>query len=362
MFTITTILSFIVVLSLLIFVHEMGHFISAKRAGVTVEEFGFGFPPRIWGIKKGDTTYSINIIPFGGFVKMLGEDIKDKSPGSFWNKSIKNRAKIVFFGPLMNFVLAFVLLMIIYTVGFNPFIPGMEKHYGVQNNQKIIVTEVEENTPAVQAGIKEGDIIKTIDGNEIFTDLELIISIQEKKGEEMNLVIDRQGEMINKTLTPYKTKIEGYEDDYFRLGILIETEGKISSPFYLSPYVAFVEMVRVTKLVFFAIGSFFKTLILSFTVPPGVAGPIGIVSLTGNFAQLGLLYLIQFVAFLSINLGVINLAPFPALDGGRLLFMFIEKIRGKKINQKVENLINNTGFVLLIIVVLIITYHDIMRF
>jgi regulator of sigma E protease len=357
-----TIIIFIFVLSLLIFVHEIGHFIMAKKAGIVVEEFGFGFPPRIWGIKKGDTVYSINAIPFGGFVKMLGGEEEIKDLKSFSVKSIKTRAKVIVMGVLMNFLLAVILFALAYSIGFKPFVPGMEKHFGVINTQKVVIQDVEKDTPAEKVGLKKEDVILGVDGEEIFMDLQLIQAVQNKEGQEVNLKINRQGEIISKTLVPYKEKIEGVDSELFRLGIIIDAQGKISSPFYLSPYVALAEVGRITKLVFFAFCKFFGDLFLSFTISPDVAGPVGIVSLTGQAARLGWLYLVQFIAFLSINLGIINLAPFPALDGGRLLFLAIEKIRGKKINQKIENLINNIGFALLILLILAITYHDILRF
>jgi len=372
---IITIITFFAVLGLLVLVHEAGHFVTARRAGVKVDEFGLGLPPRIFGFYRdekgkrkmvgpkvkevGSTIWSLNWIPLGGFVKIKGEEGDERQdPDSFASKSVGTRIRIISAGVFMNIVLAIVLLTIILGVG-SPQVIDEEimSSQAVVKNIEIRVLEVLEDSPASRAGFEIADTIVGVDGNKFNTIEELQVYFDQKMGSEVSLEIKRKNEILNITAIPEiisKTEKAG-------LGVALIRTGYVSYPWYVAPIYGIRETFKMVGSIFVGFYMIIKNLIVSQELIGEVYGPVGIAGLVGDAVKLGFLYLVQFTAILSIIIAVINFLPFPALDGGRVLFLIIEGLRGKPINQKVEALVHNIGFALLMILVLIVTFRDIAR-
>ena len=364
-------LGIIFVFALIVFVHELGHFIMAKRSGVRVDDFAFGFPPRIWSKKKGDTRYSINLIPLGGYVKIYGDDGSDSdNPKSYAGKPAYTKIIILLAGVFLNFMLAWFILFGGYLFGMQPIIPGMDNHKGVVNNMKVAVSSIEEGSPADKEGIQEGDIIKSIDGEEFKDTIGLISYIQDKanqnKDEDVTLdtVIERNGETIEKQVTTYKIKqkIGDKEVEVNRIGVVLETEGKVSAPFFSALTASFSETIKIMYLTILGVLDLFTKLITSFQVSENVAGPVGLIVITSSFAQMGLPALLQFTAILSVAVGVFNILPIPGLDGGHTLIILIETAFRKKFSTKTKNIIQFAGFGALILLMIAVTFKDIFRF
>lgn len=353
---ITTILIFILILGLLIFVHEFGHFITAKKNGVRVEEFGFGFPPRIFGVKRGETIYSINLIPLGGFVKMIGEDGAEKNdPQSFASKKIWQRALILIAGIAMNFILAIVLLSVSNMIGL-PMVVGDNNNIANQDI-KIQISEVVSDSPAAKAGIKVGDIIKSVNSQNIYRVTDFQNTIKENLEKETDITISRGKEELNLELVPRANPPEGQG----AIGIGLAETTIIKYPWHQAFWQGLKSAYYFTVMFVIAFGNLIKNLILGGHISADVAGPVGIAVLTNQITKLGLVYVINFAAILSLNLAIINAIPFPALDGGRLLFLIIEKIKGSPVSQKIEQSIHLVGFSLLIVLMVVITFRDIVR-
>ncbi len=358
-----TILVFILIFSLIILVHELGHFITAKRAGVRVDEFGFGLPPRIFGIKKGETIYSINWLPLGGFVRIHGEEGKKKGDKdkhrAFYNKSSWTRAKILLAGVTMNFLLAAFLLGIAHWVGLPSIITGEES--GDLNNTKIQITQVVTGSPADQAGLNTGDEFKSLIIGENTIQPEKVSEvqsfIQENKGKEISLIIQRGDQVLEKSLTP---RID-HPEDQGAIGIGLAQTAIVSYPWYQAFYRGIATAVNLTWFIITAFGALLWQLITTGKLAMEIAGPVGIFDLTDQATQLGFIYILQFAAILNINLAIINAFPFPALDGGRLLFLLIEKIKGSPVNQKIERYSHLIGFLILIGLMVAVTWRDILR-
>lgn len=534
-----TIIAFIVIFSILILVHEFGHFIMAKKAGIKVEEFGFGLPPRLWGKKKGETIYSINWIPFGGFVRMYGEDESDskslRSSRSFAAKPMRSRVAVVVAGVVMNFLLAWLLMSIGFSFGMQPLLGpddvltavsngqivlqegvkiksveagSLAEQYGfksddviyaidgaalengnlaamandpvgqynvvrnyelytleilpeaVKNSEtprslgfgfydfggfprvkifdlkpntvaykaglrsgdivitvngrqvfsiqdyenfvrgvpvleysiyrngliekfiversqarQVIVSEVLQDSPAQKAGIKDEDIILAINGKQMSDSLEVINFVQEHKNEQLAYLIQRGSQKLFYEIKPagdgrigvLLSELMSYADDQ---GVSLYNADVFSTivevkeqkyPAHVAVYKAFGETYRLSKETAKMFGGFVSNLVRRGEVPDSVAGPVGIAQMTHVFVQEGFIPLLRFVAILSLSLAVINILPFPALDGGRLLFIIIEFIIGRRVNSKWENWVHAFGYFLIILLILVVTYSDIVR-
>jgi len=354
-----TTIVFFCILSILVLVHEFGHFFVARKNGVAVEEFGLGFPPRIFGIKKGETIYSINWIPLGGFCKIKGENGDDKEgTDSFGSKKVWQRALILAAGVLMNFILAAVLLAIGFVVGMPEAINGEDMGSAKIKDAKIEIVQILEGSPAGNAGLAPGDAILSIDGQKI----EQIAGIQEyidtKINNPIKIIVSREGTELEKEVTPIVLEETGKGG----VGIGLLKSGIVSYPWYIAPWKGLEGAVFFTKEIVLAFYELLKNLIITQKVSVDLSGPVGIAVLTGQVARMGFVYVLQFTALLSLNLAVINFLPFPALDGGRILFLIIEKIRRRPVSQKIENVIHNVGFLLLMCLVVLITYRDIAKF
>jgi regulator of sigma E protease len=369
-----TIISLILILGLLVFVHELGHFVAAKIIGVEVKTFAFGFPPRLWSKKIGETTYAINALPLGGYVSMRGEgDVEDEgkeaeNPHSLVSKTPWQQLFVFVSGVLMNVVLAFVLLYLSFLIGFQPIYSGMWEHPGVQNNLQVSITDIEKGTPAEAEGLQAGDIIKQVEGKDVYLSNEVLTIIRGQNtdsGSKVKLTILRNGESMQKTLTTYKAKVAGSggkEVEVSRVGVVLETSGKIKGNIFSSFGAAFSEVGHILKLTFIGIVELFQQLLLKFTVSDNVTGPVGIYMATGYFASLGFMYLVQFAALLSLSLAVFNILPIPGLDGGHIATIAVEAITRKKFPTKTKNMIQLVGFGLLIILMITITIKDFINF
>lgn len=357
-----TAIIFIIVLGILVFVHEFGHFIFAKKAGMKVEEFGFGFPPRIWGVKKGETFYSINMIPFGGFVKILGEDGDEASnPRSFSSKPAGPRLKVIMAGVTMNFFLAVVLLMITNFFGLRIGLID-EKTSSIARDKQVQIIEVSKDSPADKAGLKLLDEIKgfKLKGSlkEVLSAEDVQAFIRDNAGQSVTVVIGRNEEVLEKIIVPRLNPPEGQG----ALGISLALTGVVSYPWYEAVWRGVYDAVTLTMNTVMGYFVLFKTLLFEGRLIADVSGPVGIATLTGQAARIGINYLIQFTAMISINLAVLNVIPFPALDGGRALLIIIEKLKGSPVNKKAEQIVNTVGFIFLIALMAYVTTKDILRF
>lgn len=365
---IITIIVFVVILGVLIFVHELGHFIAAKKMGVRVEEFGFGFPPRIFGIKRGETTYSLNWIPIGGFVKMTGQsdfEVSDHAeakadPRSFVSKKPWRRVIILGAGVAMNFLLAMILLSIGFMIGL-PSAVGDNLPAGARTtDQRIQILGAMPNSPAEAAEFRSGDTILSLDGSTPLSVTWVQDYVAEHTGQTVVVKIERGAEVFEKEVTPRSESPSGEGP----LGINLAETARVSFPWYQAIGQGVKATGGLTVQIVAAFGKLIGALFTSGQISSDVAGPIGIAVLTGQVTKLGFVYVLQFTALLSINLAIINILPFPALDGGHLLFLLIEKIRGgKTIKQaKVENIIHLVGFALLLLLIALVTYRDLGKF
>ncbi len=355
-----TIVVFILVFSLIVFVHEVGHFVMAKRAGIKVEEFGLGFPPRVFSYKKGETVYSLNLFPIGGFVKIHGEDGKKKDDPdkerAFYSKSIWTRAKILTAGVAMNFLLAAVLLSLGYWIGL-PAITGDDQTV----DAKIQIADVVSASPADQAGIKMGDTISAFKLGQETINISNISQMQEfvdeHRGEEIIVVINRGNQVLEKNITPrvVHSETEG------PLGVGLVKTAIVSYPWYKALYKGFLSTIQLTYMIVIALGTLLWHLVMSGKLAMEVAGPVGIFDLTNQATHLGFIYILQLTAILNIHLAIINILPFPALDGGRLLFLAIEKIKGSPVSGKIEGIVHTSGFALLILLMIAVTWQDIAK-
>jgi len=354
-----TIFAFIFIFGLLVFVHELGHFLMARRAGVKVLEFGFGFLFPIFKWKKGDTVYSINAIPLGGFVRLFGEDGKEsKSPQSFTNKSSRQKGGILVAGIVMNFLLAVFLFSLLYAIGFKPIAAGMADHPGVVNNQQVIIGDVNKDSIAEKSGLMKNDLIVSVDGKPVYSSYDLILFLNQPKEGNFEVKVKRGEKEPVFLLMPTEDKEAGRKI----IGVVLEETGKIQSKWFMAPIAGVLETVRLTKENFLAITGFFKQLFSQFNVSKQVSGPVGIISITGAMAKMGFLYILQFMAFLSVALAIFNILPIPALDGGHLFILGIEAVKRKELSVATKNLINLIGFAFLLLLIAVITINDIRKF
>ncbi|KIQ95221.1 Zinc metalloprotease rasP [Anoxybacillus thermarum] len=414
-----TVIAFIVIFGALVFFHELGHFIFAKRAGILCREFAIGFGPKVFSMKKGETTYTIRLLPLGGFVRMAGEDPemidvkrgqvvgllfhedgkvkkvivnhKDEYPDAkiieveradfehelyiegyegdderlqrfelsdrayividreevqiapydrqFGSKTLGQRAMAIFAGPMMNFILALVIFILI----------GLLQGYPVD---KPVIGELTEDGAARQAGLQQGDIVISIDGQPMSSWTDVVTIIRKSPEKPLQFQVNRNGQMIDLTVAPEKKTIEGET-----IG-LIGVYGPMEKSFVGAIKQGAFETYYWTKEIIVGLGHLL-TGKFSFDM---LSGPVGIAVSTHKVAQSGVYYLMKWGAILSINLGIINLLPLPALDGGRLTFFAIEALRGKPIDRQKEGIVHFIGFALLMLLMLVVTWNDIQKF
>ncbi|MBI4992083.1 MAG: site-2 protease family protein [Candidatus Harrisonbacteria bacterium] len=341
MFEVLSVILIVVGLSVLVVIHEAGHFFASKWFGLLVEEFGFGLPPRFWGKKIGETIYSFNWLPFGGFVKIYGERHADETSyadvqRSFSHQSIFKRALIIVAGVLMNFLLGWLLITIVFMVG----IP-----------QAVLVTDIKEGSIAALAGIQKGD--RLVDFKLI---PELLGAVEQNKGGEMILNVERGKEKLTINVIPRADVPEGEGN----LGIFIVESGLPKTGFFRSFWDGLKTSLKMTGAIFVGIIDLVVGIFTDISILERFIGPVGIVNVAIQSTRLGVAHFLQLLALISLNLAVFNVIPIPALDGGRLFFLLIEKIKGKAINQRTEMIVNAAGFAFLLLLILAITVKDIL--
>ena len=340
-----TIVVFIAVLVLLVLTHEIGHLVAAKLSKVKVEEFGIGFPPKIWGIKVGETIYSINAIPLGGFTRLLGED-EHAGPGSLSSKSIRARIFVLGAGSLLNILLPVVLFTIAFMIPHDVTL------------EKVLIKEVAAESPAQAAGIAAGDRIMEINGHQIKNRGELSYQIQLNLGNDTTVVVQKP-DSSEKTISvkPRWAPPQGQG----ATGVTLTS----ADPETIKESMSFWQAVPNSITHSWDILILFRNEVISWFVrntAPQLAGPIAIAQLTGEVIKAGISPLLEFTALISINLGIFNLLPFPGLDGGRLIFVLLEWVRrGKKISPQKEGLVHMIGFFTLLALILVISYFDVAR-
>lgn len=372
-----TIVLFIIILGMLVLVHECGHFFVARRNGIRVDEFGLGLPPRMVGIQKQNgiyrlvwgrrgaldkaseqgTIYSINWLPLGGFVRIHGEDgSHSDEKDSFSAKSIGKRIAVLVSGVGMNVIAAVVLFSAMFMVGTRSLVTEDQIARAGVSNVWVQVVEVLPESPADKAGIKPGDRIGRIDGNEVYS-IETVRSYMARhEGQSVAVLVETLGEE-GKTVMVAPEKIAG--NDAAVMGVGLVTTAVVKYPLPFAMVQAAKETATAAGLIFFAVGSWVSSLWQDTPPVVDVAGPVGIALMTGDAVRMGLASVLQFAGILSINLAVINILPFPALDGGRALFLVIEKIRGKAVNRRIETALHNVGFIFLIGLIVVVTVRDI---
>ncbi|OCA85441.1 RIP metalloprotease RseP [Bacillus sp. FJAT-27225] len=416
----TTVIAFIVIFGALVFFHELGHFVFAKRAGILCREFAIGMGPKVFTHKKGETVYTIRLLPIGGFVRMAGEDPetveikpgyriglltgqdgkvnkiilnnKDKYPNAriievehadlertlvikgypddeeetlktflvheeavtvenevenqiapynrqFNSKTLGQRAMAIFAGPMMNFILAFIVFLLL---GFLQGVPSNEPKLG----------DITPDGAAIEAGLKKGDIVHSISGSEVSEWTDVVEVVRKNPEKELQFVIERDGKEQEITVIPKAQEVEG--EKFGLIGVYSPVE---KSPLKALTY-GFEQTVTWTKEIFIMLG---KLVTGQFSID-ALSGPVGIYKSTDTVAQTGIYNLMRWAAILSINLGIMNLLPLPALDGGRLLFFAIEAVRGKPVDRQKEGMVHFIGFALLMLLMLVVTWNDIQRF
>ena len=380
---IVSLIIFIIVLSVLVLFHELGHFLFARKVGIRVEEFAFGFPPRLWTIKKGETNYTINAIPIGGYVKMYGENLEDygkKTPQSkraFWAKSKMARTLVIVAGVVFNFLLAIICFSFVYSVVGIPVETG-----------KIEIAAVFPGSPAEQAGLLPGDVLDSIDNINLssLTPTEALNNfsneITTKKGQVVTIVINRasdnpclnnDNQQVSESINCQNGKIiltviprvdfpagEGPTGVAIQAGI-----ENIHYPLWQMPFrgakQGLLEAVGWGQQIINSLKTMVSDIVIKGIAPQDVGGPIVIFQVTSQVARTGIINTLQLLGILSVNLAIINILPIPALDGGRLVFIIYELITRRRPKPEIENWVNSVGFSLLILLIIVISVNDLNR-
>lgn len=361
--TLITILLFLLVLGVLVLIHELGHFIAAKRAGVDVEEFGFGFPPRIFGKKIRGTLYSLNWIPLGGFVKIKGVAGDDPDAGvrqdnthSFAARSFTTKFGILFAGIGMNVLLSIILFAVVFTVGITMTRGGIQQGARI-SDEHVVIVSVLPGSPAEQASIQAGDRILTFHGEQIYSAEQLQTLAKQYTNKPVPVEIQRAADSISFSVTPQEMQYDN--ETFVGIGVGLEDVAHVSYPWYRSIWFGVKMTGWVVAQIFISLFDLVRNIFQSGTVSADLAGPVQIAVITGEVARLGIVNVLQFMALLSVNLAVFNLLPLPALDGGRIFFAVLEKIRHKPVNQRIEATVHSIGFLLLLLLALLVTIRDI---
>lgn len=348
-----TIIVFIVILATLVLIHEFGHFIAAKKNGIKVEEFGLGFPPRVWGKKIGETLYSINLLPIGGFVKVFGEEYhedagdipkEDKKRAFVYQHPIKKLA-VLFAGVIMNFLLGWVIISYLFTQG----VPTP-----VDN---VIVEQVVPGSPAAQAGLQVNDVLLEINNQPLKTPDDLVKLTKQYGDQTVPLEYQRNSQKLETVITPRKNPPANQGS----LGVVITNFVEKKYPWYTAPYYGLRHSAIITTTIVRELGKTLGSLLSFQNTKIDVTGPIGIAQYTGQAIKFGNNAVLELTALLSLNLAVVNLLPFPALDGGRIVFVMYEWVTRRRIPAKFEQYMNLFGIITLLGLSVIITYFDILK-
>lgn len=368
------IIYFLLVLSVLVLIHEIGHFFAARIFGVKAEEFGYGFPPRIWGFvrDKGrwkrigakdrgsykNTIWSLNWLPLGGFVRIKGEQADGQNDAdSFHTKPAWKRVIILAAGVSLNWILAAVLFSLVFAIGANAVLEDLPSG-AVVTDRSIRLTQVMAKSPAEKAGLLPNDVVLAIDGVVPVSYEQAGELIAERGEKTFDFQIQRNDQILTVKVTPIYLPALGRK----AIGVGLAEVGHVTFPPLTALKVGLAVTVGYTKAIVLTFADLIRDLALRRPVTQEFSGPVGIAVLTGQFAEQGIIPLLQFCAILSLNLAVINFLPIPALDGGRVLFLFIEKIRRRPMSRHLEALIHNIAFIILIVLILLVTARDITRY
>ncbi len=354
-----TVLLFVLILGALVFVHELGHFLAARRSGVRVDEFGFGFPPQLFGRRRGETLYSLNLIPFGGFVRLYGEQSTDQAdPGSFQAISLSRKIFVMAAGVLMNYGLAWILLTGVLAAGVTVEPSTVKIDSGATITNQSVVATVTAHGAAAKAGLQQGDRVSEINGQKFTSTEQLAAFARQNQFPDLVVTVQRDGQEQRITIAP--NDVTDLAAPHYEFGI---TEiGTLRYPWYSAPWAGLRSTVSLSWQSIAGFGQVIRQLVQSGQLSEDVAGPVGIAVLTGEVSRLGIISVLQFVALLSISLAVINFLPIPALDGGRAFLLIIQKIVRRTINPRIENYIHASGFYLLLLMILLISVRDVQRF
>jgi len=375
-----TIIIVLLIISFLVVVHELGHYWAARKNGIRVEEFGVGYPPRLFGKKFGETLYSINLVPFGGFVKIAGEDdedVKEDDVGSFANKTPWQKSQVLLAGVFMNLILGFVLYYILFFfTGFKSFYIPMFFDYkfklGNERVYETMIFDIEKDSPAYKAGIKNGEVVLTVDGVSVKDVYGLREALSGKAGESVEVVTADVNAISSKeskvyTLIPEKNKIKGSDDSSAIIGVYLGEAKSISYDTFVQKI--FAGPMHVYNMLSYSLSTIGKVIGISVEtkdiepVASSMTGPVGLFNILGSIIEdidgRKILILIDTVALISLGFAFTNLLPIPALDGGRTMFRIYEGITKKKVDQKFEARVHNIGMITLLVLVALITFKDI---
>ncbi len=380
-----TIIIFILVLAVLIFVHELGHFLFARWSGIRVDAFKIGFGPKLFAWKRGETEYGVNAIPFGGYVKIFGEnpDVENTfgpdAARSFVNKPRWKQVFVLVAGVLFNFIFAWILYSGVFMAGVTASPDGFEQYADHFSNERIMITQVSPSGPAEKAGLKEGDVIKEVLipasvsssgaratsvsrdlGGAQGSSLEVMAiqsAINDSGGAPITISYLRGGILQSATASATTSIVA----DKYAVGIAMDNVVTLKLPFFTAIWQGLKYTIFMIGQTAVGLYTFVGNLFHGAAALSDVAGPVGIAGIVGDAAHLGFQYLLMITALISINLGVINLIPFPALDGGRVFFVLIEGVIRRRISPRVTNVINLVGFVLLMILMIAVTFNDVVK-
>ncbi|MGI5911185.1 MAG: RIP metalloprotease RseP [Syntrophomonadaceae bacterium] len=333
----------VLIIAVLVLVHELGHFIAARKIGIPVWEFSIGFGPRLLGWRNKGTEYSIRLIPLGGYVRMAGEELGDANdPEGYNNRKPLEKMAVCFAGPFMNLIMALLIFIYIYSVIGIP-----------QASPEPLLGQVITGMPAEKAGLKANDLVLAIDNKQIDSWEELTVAIGSSEvGEPLPFKVQRDGQIINLNVFPVNNEGTGKPSIGVTGALIYEKQGVLEAI-----TIGFQQTYELTILLISSLG-----MLISGGASVGdLAGPVGITKMVGDAAQAGIVLLLSFTAFLSINLGVLNLLPVPALDGSRIVFALVEAIRRKPMEPEREGMIHWIGFLFLITLMVLVTFNDISR-
>lgn len=374
-------LIFILILSVLVLIHELGHFVTAKKLGIQVDEFGLGIPPRIWSKKIGETTYSLNLLPFGGFVKVVGEEIEPgheleltTNPRSFASKTPGQRILVLGAGVFMNFVLAVVIFYFVlasnsYKTQYIPTLFDTKFRFGTPVELGTVVFGMLEDSSAAKAGIEAGEAVLSIDGEPVKDVFAVREVLKDKLGKEVSVLLKDIKDGDSGTERVVKMMPQTDEKGNVILGVFLAKSVMLDYSNGTDKYLAgFLHSYNVTAYSLTTLGRLIGLSVEEKTLTPvseSVAGPVGIYHVVDGFLNYGgnrvFYHILDFVGLMSVSLAFMNILPIPALDGGRILFVFIEKLRGKPVSPKIENELHKYGFIALLGLLVLITIKDILQ-
>jgi regulator of sigma E protease len=358
----TTILLFIGILVIVVIGHEFGHFIVARWNGVKVEEFGFGLPPKIWGYKpkNSETEYNINALPLGGYVKLLGEEGDNKdNPRSFASKKPWQRIAILSAGVIMNIIIAVITFTIVGMLGSQVSIDDSEINSDKYSNVAVRIATVAKDSPAEKSDLKFGDEIQNIAGIEIANQDEVTNIIKDNIGKSIDIVVKRGEQTLTKTLEPRENPPEGQG----AIGISTQLTGMQKFSLFESFKLSFIRIYIIISTTLYILGQMIISLFTQAPLPAeaDVTGPVGLVQVVGDIRVLGFPYILTFIGLFSTSLALFNILPIPALDGGRIVFVIIEWIKGSPVSQALENKFHIAGYSILMLLTLLVTIKDIIN-